>query len=395
MKLGWQKRTLAELCQVKPPKSEARERVVPDGLVSFVPMEDLGIERKFVNPRQIRTLASVAGSYTYFADGDVLLAKITPCFENGKLGIANALSNGIGFGSSEFIVFRPCANLNSEFLYYYLSRSDFRKEGSDRMGGAVGHQRVPKEFIESYPIVIPPLPEQHRIVGILDEAFEGIATAKANGEKNLQNSRALFESHLQSVFTYRGKGWKKERIGALTHLARGHNPPKSKFSPQPKPGYVRFYQIRDGGTDDYAVYVPDTPQLHKMKPDDIMMVAYRHVGRVFRGVSGAFNVALCKISNARRDLLNDDYLFHIIPSCYVKGELLKRSERSLIPSMSIEHLRELEIPLPPLREQQRIVESIKSLSTETQRLEAIYQQKLVALEELKKALLHQAFKGQL
>ena len=169
--------------------------------------------------------------------------------------------------------------------------------------------------------------------------------------------------------------------------------PKSKFSLEQKPGYVRFYQIRDGTTDNYAVYVPDTPQLHKMKKEDIMMVAYRHVGRAFRGVEGAFNVALCKISNVRRDLLEDDFLFHLIPSQFVRGELLKRSERSLIPSMSIEYLREIKIPLPPICEQRRLVETIKSLKEETRRLESIYQQKLAALEELKKSLLHQAFVG--
>lgn len=185
MKKGWQTKTLGEVCKIKPPKSEAREQLAADALVSFAPMEDLGIDRKFLNATQVKPLASVAGSYTYFADGDVLLAKITPCFENGKLGVAVGLSNGIGFGSSEFIVLRPCASLDKEFLYYYLSRADFRSEGAARMGGAVGQQRVPKEFVESYPIPVPPLPEQRRIVGILDEAFDGIATAKANAEKNL------------------------------------------------------------------------------------------------------------------------------------------------------------------------------------------------------------------
>jgi type I restriction enzyme S subunit len=132
-----------------------------------------------------------------------------------------------------------------------------------------------------------------------------------------------------------------------------------------------------------------------MKKDDIMLVAYRHVGRAFRGVEGAFNVALCKISNARRDLLDDDFLFHLIPSSFIKGELLKRSERSLIPSMSIEHLRELEIPLPPLEEQQKLVKQINSLEEETQRLASLYTRKLAALEALKKSLLHQAFSGAL
>ena len=281
-----------------------------------------------------------------------------------------------------------------ELILLFLCSDWFREELSDAGHGAAQQNVSTKDLVE-IEIPIPPLDEQKRIVAKLDEAFVGLAKAKENAEKNLQNARALFESHLDSVFTQRGPGWKMEKLDVLTELARGHNPPKSKFIREQKPGYVRFYQIRDGGSDDYACYVPDTPQLHKMKKDDIMMVAYRHVGRAFRGVEGAFNVALCKISNARRDILDDDYLFHLIPSQYVKGELLKRSERSLIPSMSIEHLRELRIPLPPLREQQHIVKLINSLSKETQRLARIYEQKLEALESLKKSILHEAFSGEL
>jgi type I restriction enzyme S subunit len=203
MKIGWLSKPLGEACQLRPPKAEARARISSDALVSFLPMEDLGVDAKFVRATQAKPLSAVEGSYTFFADGDVLLAKITPCFENGKLGIADGLINGIGFGSSEYIVLRPSTALHKEYLYYYLSREVFRVEGAARMSGAVGHKRVAKEFIEGYPIPIPSLPEQKRIVGILDEAFDDIANAKANAEKNLQNARALFESHLQSVFKRR------------------------------------------------------------------------------------------------------------------------------------------------------------------------------------------------
>jgi hypothetical protein len=110
-------------------------------------MEDLGIDRKFLNASQVKPLASVVGSYTYFADGDVLLAKITPCFENGKLGIAAGLSNGIGFGSSEFIVFRPSSDLDKEFLYYFLARPEFRTEGATRMGGQLGSSECPRSSL--------------------------------------------------------------------------------------------------------------------------------------------------------------------------------------------------------------------------------------------------------
>src|SRR5580658_6479206 len=138
MRDGWHIEPLADVCEIKPPKSEARERVAKDALVSFAPMEDLGIDRKFLNASKVKPLSEVVGSYTYFADGDVLLAKITPCFENGKLGIAADLSNGIGFGSSEYVVFRPSQSIDKNWLYYFLSRESFRKEGVARMSGAVG-----------------------------------------------------------------------------------------------------------------------------------------------------------------------------------------------------------------------------------------------------------------
>ena len=215
MKKGWPTKTLAEACEIKPPKGEARDKVSASSLVSFLPMEDMSIDVKFVQATQTKPLSAVVGSYTYFADGDVLLAKITPCFENGKLGIADGLKNGIGFGSSEYFVFRPDATVSKEWLYYFLSRETFRVEGAARMTGAVGHKRVSKEFIEEYPIPVPPLAEQQRIVGLLDEAFEGLATAKANAEKNLQNARALFESHLHVEHA------EKAMLGDLVNIKTG------------------------------------------------------------------------------------------------------------------------------------------------------------------------------
>lgn len=168
MKSGWEFKKLVEICQIKPPKAEARRRVIDTDLVSFVPMEDLGVDQKNLVPNKERLLADVSGSYTYFAEGDVLLAKITPCFENGKLGIATNLTNGIGFGSSEYIVFRPGPSVDRKWLCYYLLRESFRTEGAERMSGAAGHKRVAKEFIESYGIPVPPLPKQRHIVDQLE-----------------------------------------------------------------------------------------------------------------------------------------------------------------------------------------------------------------------------------
>ena len=386
MKNGWKTRTLGELCQIRPPKSEARERVGADELVSFAPMEDLGIDRKFLNASQVKPLASVAGSYTYFAEGDVLLAKITPCFENGKLGIARGLSNGIGFGSSEFIVFRPCPSLDKEFLYYFLSRPDFRTEGAARMGGAVGQQRVAKEFIEEYPIPVPPLPEQQRIVGILDEAFDGIATAKANAEKNLQNARALFASHLNSVFTQRGPGWVETTVDRISTNLDSKRIPITKSDR--KSGEYPYYGA-SGIVDYVADYIFDC---------DTLLVSEDGANLVMRSTPIAFSVSgkywvnnhahILKFENMATQRFVEFYLASIKLDEYITGAAQPKLNQSAMNSIPI--------PLPKsIEAQAKVVESIESLQGETQRLETIYRQKQAALEELKKSLLDRAFSGAL
>ena len=199
---GWEEKTLSEVCTIKPPKSEAREKVSATDNVSFLPMEDLGINQKFVTPTRMKTLTQVVGSYTYFSEGDVLLAKITPCFENGKLGIAANLENKIGFGSSEYIVFRADKSvIIKEWIYYLLSQQLFRDKGAQCMTGAVGHKRVSKEFIESYPIIIPPLEIQENIVRNFDMLLEETQRLESIYQRKLNALDALKKSLLHQAFS--------------------------------------------------------------------------------------------------------------------------------------------------------------------------------------------------
>lgn len=402
MKNGWQTKPLADVCEIRPPKSEARERVAVNALVSFAPMEDLGIDRKFLNASQVKPLGSVVGSYTYFADGDVLLAKITPCFENGKLGIAAGLNNGIGFGSSEFIVFRPSASLDKEFLYYFLARPEFRTEGAARMGGAVGQQRVPKEFIESYRIPVPPLPEQQRIVAILDEAFAGIATAKANAEKNLQNARALFESHLQSVFSQRGKGWVEKRLGDVCSIARGGSPrPIQKFLTTANNG-INWIKISDATASGKYIYkteekiIPEGAKRSRIVQDgDFLLSNSMSFGRPYiMRTSGCIHDGWLVLTNYASQL-DQDYLYYVLGSQFVFQQFDRLAAGSTVRNLNIELASRADIPVPPLKQQQVIAHGFDALSAETQRLASLYERKLTALEALKKSLLHQAFSSQL
>ena len=405
MKAGWQSKPLADVCQIKPPKAEARKQLSGKELVSFVPMEDLGIDQKALKPKQTRTLDEVAGSYTYFADGDVLLAKITPCFENGKLGIAEKLTNGIGFGSSEYIVFRPSPTMDKGWLYYFLSRESFRTEGAERMSGAVGHKRVSKEFIESYPVPVPPLSEQHRIVAILDEAFNGIATAKANAEKNLQNARALFESHLQSVFTERSEGWISTTLGQATGGVFtgpfGSLLHKSDYVTGGLP-LVNPAHITDTGieADMQKTVSEETAQRlsnYIMREGDIVIGRRGEMGRCALVTdtedgwlcgTGSFYIKSSKLCDPR-------YLVRLLRSDATKNRLENIAGGAVMPNLSNTDLGNLPIDLPPLEQQKSVVGEIDSFAEKIQHLESIYQQKLTALDDLKKSLLHQAFSGQL
>ena len=375
-------------------------------------MEDLGIDRKLLVPRGTRALADVAGSYTYFADGDVLLAKITPCFENGKLGIAANLTNGVGFGSSEYMVFRPSPALDKEWLYYYLSRETFRAEGAARMSGAVGHKRVAKEFIDAYPIPVPPLTEQQRIVGILDEAFDGIATAKANAEKNLQNARALFESHLQSVFDASGDSWERVTLESLlergwieSHLDGNHGgeyPRKEEFISAGVP-YISANCL-DGESIDMsrAKYLSPSRAAKLRKGiainEDVLFAHNATVGAVAILHTDEAKVILgtsLTYYRCNQNFILPTYLAHYMRSFAFKTQYLQVMGQSTRNQVPITKQREFFHVIPPMEEQRRLVETLDGLFDETQRLESLYQRKRTALDELKKSLLHQAFSGAL
>lgn len=216
MKQGWEIKKLGEVAHISPSKSEVKTFALnPMDMVSFLPMEDLTIGRTFVHPNKQKTLSEVEGSYTYFKEGDVLLAKVTPCFENGKLAIAKGLCNNIGFGSSEYIVIRPMQHIvNSQYLIYLLQTNAFRNGGRTLMIGACGLKRLPKPYVANYELPVPSLAEQERIVEELD-CLSGIIEKKKQQLKELD---ALSESIFYSMFgdpITNEKGWEVKKLGEV------------------------------------------------------------------------------------------------------------------------------------------------------------------------------------
>lgn len=346
-----------------------------------------------------RSLQSVSGSYTYFAEGDVLLAKITPCFENGKLGIARGLTNGVGFGSSEFIVFRPREGLDAEYLFYFLSQDSFRDAGTNVMSGAVGHKRVPKEFIENFQIPLPPLPEQKRIVAILDEAFTGIDAAIANTERNLANARELFESYLNSVFSQRGEGWKIKSVGEFAEHCLGKMLDKQKNKGEMRPYLrnvnVRWFNVRTDNVLEMKIEEHEE-QRFVVKAGDLLICEGGYPGRaaIWGGNETVFfQKALHRVRC--NDPLYNRWLMFYLYFTDTSGELAQHFTGAGIQHFTGKALNAFPVPVPPSTLVEKLLTGIEAIYDEVMSLEVIYKRKLTALAELKQSLLQKAFSGEL
>lgn len=162
----WEVKRLRFTLNLNPVKSELN--IPEDTLVSFIPMEAVNFDKNLTLSEE-RNLDEVYKGYTYFKNDDVVLAKITPCFENGKSAIAQNLTNGIAFGTTELHVLRPQDSINNHFLYYLIKSDSFMKIGESEMYGAGGQKRVPEEFIKNFLIGLPPYYEQVTIADYLDQ----------------------------------------------------------------------------------------------------------------------------------------------------------------------------------------------------------------------------------
>jgi type I restriction enzyme S subunit len=301
--------------------------------------------------------------------------------------------------------FRGSTVVPAFFLYQYLSPRFREFLDSKTIRGATVDRISIRDF-PSFPIAVPPLPEQQRIVGILDEAFEGIATAKANAQKNLQNARAIFESHLQSVFTQRGKGWVEKTLGEMCErITKGSSPKWQGIAYVDAPG-ILFVTSENVGEYriilDQPKYVDEKFNIKDkksilMKGDVLTNIVGASIGRtaVFDSDDIAnINQAVCLI-RGKPDLLNNYFLANLLNSPVFKQILHDNEVDNARANLSLTFFSLLAVPTPPLPDQMRIVAELDALREETERLASLHQRKLSALDALKKSLLQQAFTGEL
>ena len=400
MKKGWPTKTLGEVCQFRgggtPSKAVERYWL---GEIPWVSPKDMKFDVISDSIDHISHEAINRSPTSLIPKDSVLmvvrsgiLARTVPIAITGRALTIN----------QDLKALCPNGAVDVRFLYHLLiSKMDVLLSMVSR--GATVH-RLMTDQIRALGFILPPLPEQQRIVGILDQAFAGIATAKANAEKNLQNARDLFESHLQSIFTQRGAGWIEKRLGDICErVSVGHVGPTSEFYCEQIDGisFLRSQNVRRGFLDWNGIqYI--TKEFHQklrksqLRGGDLLFVRVgANRGDCCSLPHDAGEINCANIVFARPTQGNANYLARYCDSAPGREQLLGMTTGSAQGVINTHSVADLVVPIPPPLEQKRIVDSLNDFQIETRRLESIYQQKLAALDELKKSLLHQAFSGQL
>jgi len=310
----------------------------------------------------------------------------------GNLGKIGLNSVPVAF-NQQINAILPDLTKATPWFMFYQTLSYFFKSQLESLACGTTVPIVNKSKFNSIKIVLPPIPEQRRIVAILDEAFDGIATAKSNAEKNLQNARALFESHLQSVFSERGEGWVEKPLEDLAKFSQGFQVSLGEQSTKMADGLVRFIRIVDYTQQTTDVrFIKNPRDRYWVTESDIVMVRYGTPGLIGRNIAGVIANNLFKIS-VLEGVVSNDYLSNFLRQSTIQHYLANQGS-STMPALTFKQLGKVVIKYPPnANEQGETVRRIEDMCAETQRLESLYQSKLATLEELKQSLLHQAFSG--
>jgi type I restriction enzyme, S subunit len=393
MKPGWQRKQLGEMCGIASvlvdPREPSYSEMIHVGGANIESATGILQDLKTAKQEELKS-----GKFV-FDETMVLYSKIRPYL------MKVARPNFQGLCSADIYPLSPnSSQLDRDYLYYLLLSHEFTQfaiSGSARSG----MPKVNRDHIFKFHFVLPPIAEQRRVVGILDEAIDGIANAKVNTEKNLQNARALIESHLQTVFTRRGAGWDEKR---LEEIAKVFGRGKSRHRPRNEPslygGNYPFVQTGDVRNADHFVesysqtYNEKGLAQSKLWPAGTVCItiAANIAETAILGFDSCFPDSVIGVV-VDESKTSNSFLLYLLQS--FKAELKAQGKGSAQDNINMGTFEDRLFPFPSLEVQQELVSTLDSLREETQRLESIYRQKLSCLDALKKSLLHRAFSGQL
>ncbi|MCK6610739.1 MAG: restriction endonuclease subunit S [Bacteroidia bacterium] len=397
MKQGWEIKKLGEVCDFQNGFAFQSKTYKESGLpiLRITNIQNDEIDTKELVFFDIKDYKVNLDRFKVY-QGDLLIAMSGAT--TGKLGINN--SETVFYLNQRVGKFIPKKQLNKSFLYYFLTT---KVEESLRIAAGAAQPNLSTEQINNFQIPLPPLPEQQRIVSILDDCFAAIDKAKTNAEQNLKNAKELFESYLQGVFE--NGSWETKKWGELCDFVRGPFGGSLKKNVFKDSGYV-VYEQKHAIHDHFNQlrYFIDEEKFNEMKrfelfPGDIIMscsgVTLGRVAVVPDGIpKGIINQALLKLTPKKN--VSVHFIKYWLRSNIFQKIIFDYSGGAAIPNVpSAKILKDIKIPCPSLKEQERIVNEIETVLNESKRLENIYEQKIADLEELKKSILQKVFSGEL
>ena len=387
-----------DVCLLNPKKREVS--LLPDDtLVSFVPMAEVDDISGLMRTSSIKKIGEVRKGYTYFADGDVVFAKITPCMENGKSAIARGLRNGIGFGTTEFHVLRPGPIVIPEWLHFFVRREEFRQAAQKSMQGAAGQQRVPIVFLRHSKIPIPPLNEQRRIVARIEKLTRRAEEARRLRREALEEIDKSLAATVDAVLNERDEDWTVATVKQLCGKPQyGHT--ASATNEQVGPRFLRITDIQNGHVDWESVpYCScDKPEKYRLSNGDIVFARTgATTGKSYlvrKASESVFASYLIRIRPVERVL--PEYIWWYFQGSSYWAAVFSGIDDGNRPNMNGSKLGALKIPFPESKATQRlIVERLDALSQKVAELRRLQADVDNDIAFFLPALLAKAFRGEL
>ncbi|NGZ74095.1 restriction endonuclease subunit S [Saccharibacillus alkalitolerans] len=401
---------------------------------SFVSMSAVSPEKGEITAIEQREFGKVKKGYTYFEEGDILFAKITPCMENGNTAIAQNLLNDFGFGSTEFFVLRSSEQINRKFLYYLLRSENFRKKAKSVMSGAVGQQRVPKSFLENYPFMLPPLAEQERIANKIESLFAKIDEAK----QLIDEAKESFELRRAAILdkAFRGEltqDWHQKHANLESDSQQKLNDiaplqwklvdiesiaKKEKYSMAIGPfgSNLKVTDYRSSGVP--LVFVRNIRSFnydleqkfvstekaktllpHSIEPNDILITKMGDPpgdADIYpAGLPKAIITSDCIKLKVDKELIINEFALYAIQSPFFQKQVREKSKGVAQQKISLDSFKKMKIYLPPISEQLEVVKLLRNSFESMQQENDLLQQTSERMNALKQSILQKAFRGEL
>ena len=409
---GWAATKISEIADVNPKKIEA----AAETMAGFVPMSHAPTNFNGSLSYEEKPWGEIKKSYTNFKDHDVIVAKVTPCFENGKAAIVRVLPNGIGAGSSEFYVIRPATKkISTRLLFSIVKSHKFLNEGAANMTGAVGLRRVPRAFVESFPISLPPLAEQKVIADKLDTLLAQVETTKAGLDhipeilKTFRQSvlAAAVSGKLSEEWRELNKGFEEWKQVELKEAANIIDPHPSHRTPKVNDGgvpYIGIGDLRDDGSIDFensrkvsVDVLKEHNERYTLKVGDFVFGKIGTLGKATVlpiGIDYTLSANVILIQPIENSTI-PRYLQFFLSSPTTMDDIARQANSTSQAAFGIKKMRAFQCKLPRKEEQTEIVRRVEELFAFADSIEQKANAALARVNNLTQSILAKAFRGEL